>query len=80
MTFYVSGIVSYCLFLVYKMFQDKECSKTDLTSWLVIIVAALFWIVVIPISILEVRSRVKTTSSEEIKSQSPSDTAAITEI
>lgn len=77
MTFYFSGITTYCLFLIYRMFQDKECSKTDLTSWLVITVASLFWIVVIPISILEVCGKVKKTASAKIESQSQDDPSSI---
>ena len=59
MTFYLSGAASYSIFLIYRMFQDRECSKTDALSWAVIAIASLFWIVVIPISIIEIKSKTK---------------------
>ena len=59
MTFYLSGAGAYCVFLLYKMFEDKECSKTDKASWIVIAIASMFWIVVIPISIVELRAKAK---------------------
>ncbi len=59
MTFYLSGAGAYCFFLLYRMFSDRECSKTDRASWIVIAIASLFWIVVIPISILEIRAKAK---------------------
>ena len=59
MTFYLSGAGTYCVFLVYRMFQDSQCSKTDSTSWLVIAIASLFWILVIPLSLLELRAKAK---------------------
>ena len=62
MTFYLSGTVAYGLFLLLCKFSDRECSKTDLVSWLVIAIASTFWIVVIPISLLEVRSKSKARS------------------
>lgn len=57
MTFYLSGAGAYCFFLLYKMFSDRECSKTDRASWIVIAIASLFWVVVIPVSILELRAK-----------------------
>lgn len=59
MTFYLSGVGAYCLFLIFRMFSDQECSKTDRVSWMVIVVASLFWIIVIPLSILELQSKAK---------------------
>ncbi len=59
MTFYLSGAGAYCFFLLCKMLGDRECSKTDRASWIVIAIASMFWVVVIPISILEVRAKAK---------------------
>ena len=59
MTFYLSGIGAYCLFLILKMFSDQECSKTDRASWMVIAIASVFWIIVIPLSIIELHSKTK---------------------
>ena len=59
MTFYLSGAGAYCAFLLFKKFSDKECSKTDPVSWAVIAIAATFWIVVIPLSAVELRTKAK---------------------
>jgi|GEM_PF-2245756 len=59
MTFYLSGAGAYCFFLLCKMFSDRECSKTDRASWIVIALASMFWVVVIPISILEIQAKAK---------------------
>lgn len=59
MTFYLIGTITYCAFLTYMMLQDQECSNTDLGSWLVIAIASLLWMIVIPISILEIFNKDK---------------------
>lgn len=59
MTFYFSGVAAYCIFLTCRMFQDKECSKTDLNSWTVIVFASLLWMVVVPISMIEIQTKAK---------------------
>lgn len=59
MTFYLSGAGAYCFFLLYRMFSDRECSKTDRADWIVIAIASLFWVIVIPISILEIRAKAR---------------------
>ena len=59
MTFYLSGASAYCAFLLLKKFSDRECSKTDPASWLVIAIASTFWIAVIPLSVLEIRAKAK---------------------
>ena len=59
MTFYLSGAGTYCAFLLFKKFSDRECSKTDLASWLVIAIASTFWIAVIPLSVIEMRTKAK---------------------
>lgn len=57
MTLYLSGASAYGIFLIYRMFCDPECSKTDTVSWMVIAVASLFWMIVIPLSLLELQSK-----------------------
>lgn len=59
MTFYLSGAGAYCVFLLCKMFGDQESSKTDPTSWMVIAIASVFWVIVIPLSILEIQTKNK---------------------
>lgn len=59
MTFYLSGVGTYCAFLLFNKFKDQECSKTDPISWLVIAIASMLWIVVIPISLLEIKTKAK---------------------
>ncbi len=59
MTFYLAGAGVYCVFLLYRMFSDRECSKTDRTSWVVIAIASIFWVIVIPISIMEIQAKTK---------------------
>ena len=57
MTLYLSGTVAYGLFLLVNKFRDRECSKTDPVSWLVIAIASTLWVVVLPISLLEIKSK-----------------------
>lgn len=59
MTFYLSGAGTYCFFLICRMLSDRECSKTDRAAWIVIAIASIFWIFVIPISILEIQAKAK---------------------
>lgn len=59
MIFYLSGAGVYCAFLLLSMFGDRECSKTDLTSWLVLAIASTLWIVVVPISLIEISTKLK---------------------
>lgn len=59
MIFYLSGAGAYGIFLLYRMLNDAECSKSDRASWIVIAIASLFWVIVIPISILELQSKAK---------------------
>ncbi|MCC0178613.1 hypothetical protein I4641_16695 [Waterburya agarophytonicola K14] len=49
------------------MFQDSECSKTDSTSWLIIAIASLFWILVIPISLLELQAKAKNKNTYSLR-------------
>ena len=66
MTFYLSGAGAYCAFLLLSKLRDKECSKTDLTSWLVIAIASTFWLIVIPISLIELRAKAKSKPEPDI--------------
>ena len=59
MIFYLSGAVTYCAFLLFNKFTDQECSKTDPISWLVVVIASTFWMLVIPISIMELRIKAR---------------------
>ena len=59
MTLYLSGAGAYCAFLLLRKFNDRECSKTDPISWLVVAVASALWIIVIPISLIEIRTKAK---------------------
>ena len=59
MTFYLSGAGAYLAFLLIEKFSDRECSKTDPASWLVLAIASAFWIVVIPLSVMEIQAKAK---------------------
>ena len=65
MAFYFSGAIAYGTFLTYRMSQDPECSNTDLTSWTIIAIASLFWIVVIPISVIELKTKAQANLKEK---------------
>ena len=69
MTFYFSGTAGYAIFLIYRMFQDKECSKTDFLSWTIIAIASLLWVVVIPISIIEIQTKARNNIFQKIESE-----------
>lgn len=69
MTLYLSGASVYCAFLLFCKFSDQECSKTDPRSWLVIIIASALWMIVIPISVLEICSKAKAQAKMEEISQ-----------
>ncbi|HEY9769047.1 MAG TPA: hypothetical protein V6C71_11225 [Coleofasciculaceae cyanobacterium] len=60
MTFYLTGAGAYCVFLLLCKFKDRECSKTDPTSWIVVAIASALWIVVMPISLSEIRTKART--------------------
>ena len=65
MTLYFSGTAVYAIFLICRMFQDRECSKTDFLSWTIIALASLLWIVVLPISIMEIQNKAKHNISQK---------------
>lgn len=57
MTFYLLGSGAYCTFLLFSKFKDRECSKTELKSWILIAIASTLWIVVIPICLIEIKTK-----------------------
>ena len=69
MIFYFSVAGIYGSFLIYKMLWDQNCSHSDLASWIVIAIATLFWIVVIPVSILEIFAKNKVEFDTAVSSQ-----------
>ena len=69
MTLYLFGAVAYYIFLIYKMFRDRECSKTEEISWIVITIASLFWVIVIPISIIEIQSKIKVKAQSDLRTK-----------
>lgn len=69
MTFYLSGAGAYCLFLLFSKFSDRECSKTDLRSWLVLIVASTLWMIVFPISLIELTAKTKNKRSQNFDAE-----------
>ncbi|MEM7591207.1 MAG: hypothetical protein AAF383_06755 [Cyanobacteria bacterium P01_A01_bin.83] len=73
MTLYLSGAGAYCAFLLFCKFNDQECSKTDPASWLVVVIASALWMIVIPISFMEIRSKAKAKAQLEsiIESRQP---------
>ncbi|MEL6437728.1 MAG: hypothetical protein AAFQ80_00530 [Cyanobacteria bacterium J06621_8] len=80
MTLYLSGVAAYSLFLLCCMFRDQECSKTDSTSWLVVFLASALWMIVIPLSILELSLKAKAKAQKKIvhESNNPDATLEIT--
>lgn len=69
MTFYLSGAGAYCLFLLFCKFSDRECSKTDPSSWLILTVASTLWIIVLPISLIELMTKAKTKGEPDFNSE-----------
>lgn len=59
MTFYLSGAGIYGIFLLLAKFSDRESSKTDPASWLVLAIASVLWIVVLPISLVEISTKLR---------------------
>ena len=56
MTFYLFSSGAYFTFLLFNKFSDPD-SKTNLASWLVMVLASAFWVLVIPISLVEIRMK-----------------------
>ena len=59
MTLYLFIAGAYFTFLLFGMLSDPQCSKVDRTSWFILITASAFWIVIIPLSLLEIWSDVR---------------------
>lgn len=59
MIFYLTGAGAYCTFLIFNLFKDRKCPNTDLTSWIVVALASTLWVVVLPISLIEIRTKIK---------------------
>ena len=70
MTFYLIITGAYFAFLLFSKFSDRECSKTSFASWLIVILASAFWILVIPISLIEMKFKDRATRLEGKKSTS----------
>ena len=84
MSFYFSAAAAYCIFLISKMFKDEECPNTDIASWTIILLASLLWVIVIPISLLELRNKAKTKAdniitAQEIEGESQDSNTPITD-
>lgn len=54
MTFYLFGASLYCAFLLLLIFKHQQNLKITSKSWLVIFIASTFWVLVLPISLLEI--------------------------
>jgi hypothetical protein len=50
---YFSTAVWILLILLHAFFTDRAIAKTDWISWTVMLLTAAFWIIVLPISLLE---------------------------
>ena len=59
MTFYLYVAAIYFAWLIYQMLMDRNCSNWDLGCWITIAIATLLWVIVIPVSILEIFSKDK---------------------
>ncbi len=82
MTLYLSGAGAYCAFLLLSKFSDRECSKTDPASWLVVAIASALWIIVIPLSLIEIsiKAKAKAQLAQTRKSINPQTIKATEEI
>jgi RsiW-degrading membrane proteinase PrsW (M82 family) len=59
MLFYLSGAGVYCIVLLLNKFKYQKGLKTTPISWLIIFMASTFWLVAIPISLLEIITKGK---------------------
>ena len=59
--FFCYGVIALILFCFWLslFFMDKTTPKTDKTSWLVLLIAPLFWPLVLPIAIWELMRKSK---------------------
>ena len=56
--FYLSGCFAYAFFLAVNLSKDTD-AVGDFASWRILVLASLFWPIVIPLSWLEVRAKKK---------------------
>jgi RsiW-degrading membrane proteinase PrsW (M82 family) len=54
MTFYLFGAGVYCAYLLLVIFKNQQNLNITPISWLIIFIASTFWVLVIPISLLEI--------------------------
>lgn len=59
MAFYLLGAGIYFVYLTSQMLMDRKCSNYDLGSWIIIAIATTLWIIVIPVSLLEIFNKNK---------------------
>jgi RsiW-degrading membrane proteinase PrsW (M82 family) len=59
MTFYLFGAGVYCIVLLFNRFKYQKGLKKNPISWLIIFMASSFWLIVIPISLLEILTNSK---------------------
>lgn len=59
MTLYLVCAGTYFAFLLFNIFCDRECSKTNFVSWLIVVLTSALWILVVPISLIEIRYKAK---------------------
>jgi RsiW-degrading membrane proteinase PrsW (M82 family) len=59
MTFYLFGAGVYCIFFLFHRFKYQKGLKKNPISWLIIFMASSFWLIVIPISLLEILTNSK---------------------
>ena len=70
MIFYLSGAGVYCTFLIFNLLNDQECSNTDSTSWIAVALASALWVVVLPISLIEIRAKVMSKTQDKTATSS----------
>lgn len=54
MTFYLFGAGAYCTFLVLLMLKEQQNLQAASKEWIVIVIASALWVIVVPISLLEI--------------------------
>jgi len=81
MTLYLSGTVVYSIVLLLYRFNDRECPKTDLISWIVIAIASSLWVIVVPISLIEIigKSKERAEQSDRIEAKAFEDNTSYLE-
>lgn len=59
MTLYLVFAAAYSSFLLFCRFCDRECSQTNSSFWLVVVLTSTLWIFVVPISLIEIKFKAK---------------------